>query len=74
MYDLSAHGVLNVTQIATSVVALTLFLPCVAQFMMMLREHGLKAALYIAALVGVVAFGAGFAVSRILPVLGANSW
>jgi ferrous iron transport protein B len=74
LYDLSAHGALTITQIATSVVALTLFLPCVAQFMMMVREHGMKAALYIAAMVGAVAFGAGFAVSRILPVLGANSW
>ena len=74
LYDLSAHGKLTITQISTSVVALTLFLPCVAQFMMMLREHGLKAALYIAALVGVVAFGAGLLVSRILPLLGANSW
>jgi len=74
LYDLSAHGGLTVTQISTSVVALTLFLPCVAQFMMMLKEHGLKAALYIAGLVGVVAFGAGWAVSRVLPMLGANSW
>lgn len=74
LYDLSAHGALTITQISTSVVALTLFLPCVAQFMMMVREHGIRAALYIAGLVGVVAFGAGFVVSRILPVMGANSW
>ena len=74
LYDLSAHNLLSITQISTSVVALTLFLPCVAQFMMMVREHGYRAAVYIAGLVGIVAFGAGFAVSRILPLMGADSW
>jgi len=74
LYDLHARHGLTVMQIAISTVVLTLFLPCVAQFMMMGRERGWKTAMGIMAFVGASAVGAGLLLSRVLPLLGGASW
>jgi len=60
LFYLFTAGMISPLQVLVASVTLTLFLPCVAQFLVMKREHGLKATLLIAALVLVVAFGIGY--------------
>ncbi|RLB74124.1 MAG: ferrous iron transport protein B, partial [Deltaproteobacteria bacterium] len=40
LYDLQSSGILNATQLTVSAVTLTLFVPCVAQFLVMIKERG----------------------------------
>jgi ferrous iron transport protein B len=51
-------------------VTLTLFVPCVAQFLMMIRERGWKVALGMFAFITPFAFGAGWVLNHILRGLG----
>ncbi|HWO89753.1 MAG TPA: ferrous iron transporter B [Gemmatimonadales bacterium] len=66
LYDLNAAGALSATQLAVSAVTLTLFVPCVAQFLMMMKERGLRTAIGIFALITPIAFGAGWLVGQIM--------
>jgi len=66
LFDLSQAGVLDAVQIAVAAVTLTLFVPCVAQFLMMIKERGAKTALGMLAFITPFAFGAGFVVSLVL--------
>ncbi|MEK7477368.1 MAG: ferrous iron transport protein B [Candidatus Coatesbacteria bacterium] len=74
LYDLNARHGLTVMQLAISSVVLTLFLPCIAQFMMMGRERSWKIATWITVFVGFAAFAAGLVLARVLPLLGGASW
>jgi len=49
---------------------LTLFLPCIAQFLMMKKERGLKTALAISAIIFPFAITVGTVMSLILQLLG----
>jgi ferrous iron transport protein B len=51
-------------------VTLTLFIPCVAQFAVMLKERGWKTALGIAAFILPFSFGTGFLLNWALSALG----
>ena len=42
LFDMSRDGLLNIRQLTVAAVTLTLFVPCVAQFLMMIRERGAK--------------------------------
>jgi ferrous iron transport protein B len=53
------QGALNGNQLLVSVVTLTIFLPCVAQFLMMKRERGLKSSLAMAAFIFPFAIAVG---------------
>jgi len=66
LYDLQSQGLLDPVQLAVASVTLTLFIPCVAQFLMMLRERGTKTALGMLAFVTAYAFGAGFILNVVL--------
>ncbi len=68
LYDLQASGVLNLTQLTVAAVTLTLFVPCVAQFLVMLKERGIKTALGIFVFVTLVAFSAGWFLNQLLSV------
>src|SRR4030043_145421 len=59
LFILSKEGQLNPHQILVSLVTMTLFIPCIAQFFMMVKERGLKKALWISAVIIPVAFGVG---------------
>ena len=63
LFDLSQQGLLDVVQITTAAVTLTLFVPCVAQFLMMIKERGWKTALGMLAFITPFAFGMGWLVS-----------
>lgn len=66
LYDLQAQGVLGPAQLAVAAVTLTLFVPCVAQFLMMVRERGVRTALAMLAFITPFAFGTGFALHVVL--------
>jgi ferrous iron transport protein B len=51
-------------------VTLTLFIPCVAQFAVMLKERGWKTALGIAAFILPFSFAMGFLLNQALSALG----
>jgi len=44
IYDLAQQGLLSPSQILVSSVVITLFVPCLAQSLMVVKEHGIKAA------------------------------
>jgi ferrous iron transport protein B len=57
--DAARSGALTGVQVVVALVTLTLFIPCVANFFMMLRERGWKTAVWIAAFVFPFAFAVG---------------
>jgi ferrous iron transport protein B len=57
---------LDPVQIAVAAVTLTLFIPCVAQFLMMIKERGWKTAFGMAAFITPFAFGVGVMVNFVL--------
>jgi ferrous iron transport protein B len=70
LYDLQAAGLLSGRQMLVAAVTLTLFIPCVAQFAVMLKERGWKTALGIAAFILPFSFGTGFLLNWALSALG----
>ena len=70
LYDLHSSGGLTGNQLAVAAITLTLFVPCIAQFLVMQRERGAKVAAGIAGFVMVVAFGVGGLVNALLNLLG----
>jgi ferrous iron transport protein B len=67
LYDMSAQ--LTGTQMVVAASALTLFLPCVAQFLMMKKERGLGTALAISAFIFPFAFLMGGVLYHLLTFL-----
>jgi ferrous iron transport protein B len=59
LFMLAREGLLDPRQILVSLVTITLFIPCIAQFFMMIKERGLKKTLWISAVIFPVAFGVG---------------
>ncbi len=70
LYDLQTNGLLNPVQLAVAAVTLTLFVPCVAQFLMMKKERGWKVSLGIFVFVTTLAFAAGWLLNRFLLFTG----
>jgi ferrous iron transport protein B len=64
LYDLVRHGALTAQQTVVSMIVITLFVPCLASFLVIAREQGFKRAL------AITAFIVPFAVS----VGGAAGW
>ncbi len=57
---------MDARQLTVAAVTLTLFIPCIAQFLMMLKERGLKVSLAIFFFVSLVAFGSGYLLNQLL--------
>ena len=70
LYDLQKAGALTGNQLAVAVITLTLFVPCIAQFLMMKKERGLKTACGMALFIFPFAFVAGGLVNALLNLLG----
>jgi ferrous iron transport protein B len=60
LYDLQKAGLLSPLALVVSAVTITLFVPCIAQFSIMIKERGLKTAISIAAFVFPFAFFVGY--------------
>ncbi len=63
LFKLAQDGMLDPTQIVVSLVVITLFVPCIANFFMMVKERGMKAALYMVAFIFPFAFAVGGALN-----------
>jgi len=70
LYDLQTAGALSQQQLVVAAVTLTLFVPCVAQFSMMLKERGVKIAFAMAAFIFPFAFFAGAIINWLLNLTG----
>jgi ferrous iron transport protein B len=70
LFILAKAGQLSSHQILVSLVTMTLFIPCIAQLFMMIKERGLKKALWISAVIFPVAFGVGGMLNFLLNFLG----
>jgi ferrous iron transport protein B len=69
LFDLTRSGALDQIQLAVAGVTLTLFVPCVAQFLMMMKERGVRTALGMLAFITPFAFGAGYLLNLALRAL-----
>jgi ferrous iron transport protein B len=66
LFDLDRHGSLTPAQLAVAAVTLTLFMPCIAQFLMVVKERGVRTALAMVGFITPFAFGAGWLVNLLL--------
>jgi len=70
LYDLQQAGALTGNQLAVAIITLTLFVPCIAQFLMMKKERGLKMACAMALFIFPFAFAVGGLVNVLLNFTG----
>jgi ferrous iron transport protein B len=70
LFIMAKEGQLDPHQILVSLVTLTLFIPCIAQFFMMIKERGLRKALWMSAVIFPIAFGVGGMLNFLLNFLG----
>lgn len=70
LYDLQKTGIMTVHQLTVAAITLTLFLPCIAQFLVMQKERGTKVTLWISLGVLFTAFGVGYLTHIVLLLVG----
>jgi len=70
LYDLQTKGLMDARQLTVAAVTLTLFIPCVAQFLVMKNERGWKVAGIIGVGVSLIAYGSGYLLNQFLLVTG----
>lgn len=70
LYDLVEKGALSGVQVLVACVALTLFLPCIAQFLMNMKERGWKTGVAISIFILFFSFGAAYVLNAVLLGLG----
>jgi ferrous iron transport protein B len=70
LYELARKGLLTPAALTTAAVTITLFVPCIAQFLVMRKERGLKVALSVLAAATTIAFMVGGLVGWLLRTLG----
>ncbi len=70
LFDMARQGLLSPDQMLVSLVVITLFVPCVATVMMMIKERGWKTALGIVAFVFPFAFAVGGLVRIMIEAVG----
>ncbi len=70
LYDLQAKGLMSPRQLTVAAVTLTLFVPCIAQFLIMKKERGTSVAVAIGVFVSLFAYGSGWFLNEFLLVTG----
>ena len=66
LYELQSKGLMDARQLTVAAVTLTLFIPRVAQFLIMKKERGWRVAGAIGVFVSLLAFGSGYVLNRVL--------
>jgi ferrous iron transport protein B len=69
LFAIQKQGLLDPVQVVVSLVTMTLFVPCIANFFMMVKERGLKAALWMSAFIFPFAVLIGAVVNFVLRFL-----
>jgi len=70
LYDLKKAGLLSGNQLVVAAITLTLFLPCVAQLIMNVKERGLRVGIAMSTFILFFSFSVGYAVNMILLFFG----
>jgi ferrous iron transport protein B len=70
LFALARAGLLNTNQMIVSLVVITLFIPCIANFLVIIKEYGAKTAAWVTATVVPLAFAVGGLLNTIFNVLG----
>jgi ferrous iron transport protein B len=70
LFDLYQGGALDPIQILVSLIVITLFMPCIANFLMIIKEQGIKTALWMSAFILPFALAVGSLVNVLLRMLG----
>ncbi len=70
LFDLYAAGRLDPVQTVTALVTMTLFIPCIANFLIIIKEQGVKIALGMVAFITPVAIAVGALVNALLRLAG----
>ncbi len=70
LYDINSKHALDGIQIVVACVALTLFLPCIAQFLMNVKERGWKMGISISVFILFFSFSVAYIVNFALRALG----
>lgn len=69
LYDLKKAGLLSGNQLVVSCITLTLFLPCIAQLLMNVKERGLRMGIAMSVFILFFSFGVGYLVNLALNLL-----
>jgi ferrous iron transport protein B len=72
LYHLAQAGQLDRVQVVVAVVVITLFIPCIANFFMMVKERGWKTGLAIASFIFPFALAVGATLNWVLRALHVN--
>ncbi len=70
LYGMATQGLLTGNQILVSLVTITLFVPCIANFFIIIKERGIKTALAIVGFIFPFAFIVGGLLNLVLNLLG----
>ncbi|MBL0225390.1 MAG: ferrous iron transport protein B [Geobacteraceae bacterium] len=70
LYDLQSKGLMDARQLTVAAVTLTLFIPCIAQFLVMKNERGWKTASAIGVFVSLFAYASGYVLNKLLLMTG----
>jgi ferrous iron transport protein B len=66
LFMMQRHGLLDPVQTVVALTIITLFVPCVANFLVILKERGTKVGLVMTAFIVVYAFGTGWILDLVL--------
>ncbi|MHC4735485.1 MAG: FeoB small GTPase domain-containing protein [Planctomycetota bacterium] len=70
LYDLQGAGLMTGNQLAVAAITLTLFLPCIAQFLIFKKECGTKISVITSLCICVIAFAVGFIANSFFNIFG----
>lgn len=70
LYDMKKAGLFTGNQLVVAVVIMTLFLPCIAQFLMTVKERGWKTGVAISVFILLFSFSVGYVLNFILNMFG----
>ncbi len=69
IFDMQSGGAVSGVPLVVAMVTITLFVPCVAQFLVMVKERGVRTAMAVGAIILPFAFGIGYLLNLVLTSL-----
>jgi ferrous iron transport protein B len=72
LFAMQQAGTLSPIQTVVALTTMTLFIPCIANFLVILKERGMKTGMAMAVFILFYAFGIGYALNAVLRAIGAN--
>jgi len=72
LYDLKKMGLLSPNQLVVSCITLTLFLPCIAQLLMNIKERGIRMGIAMSVFILLFSFSIGYLVNAVFMIFNIN--